>query len=477
MRKLLISLFVLLLVASACGDAGTDDDSAGTDDVASVDDAGSEETADSTEDGEASADGGVEIVTESDSSGSDGASTKDESSFAEEAPAVPSEGDTADIVAEPPPVDDGPTPQAGTLTAGDIDDNLNFNFFTGYLERTQSTYGQALPQINVGDRVILEVIGANSVGLANAQVEITSSQKTATVFTNSAGTAYLFPTQFGLGEWGTLDITVRDGRSDAEQTFMVTSADFEADGTTIVLNMDDATGQNPSSLDVALVLDVTGSMTDELRYLTVEFESIIARVSQTYSDADIRFALVVYRDEGDDFVTRVFDFTNEVGEMQLQLAAQVADGGGDFPEAMDQALAEANGLSWRSGDVARVIILNADAPPHSQDLDQTMSEVDIARTNGVRIYPLAASGVDNVAEYIMRSMATLTGGRHLFLTDDSGVGGTHQEPKTQCYVVTRLDQLLVRVLESELAGERVEAGAEEIIRTVGSYEAGVCAEQ
>jgi hypothetical protein len=76
----------------------------------------------------------------------------------------------------------------------------------------------------------------------------------------------------------------------------------------------------------------------------------------------------------------------------------------------------------------------------------------------------------------MRASAAISGGRYLFLTDDSGVGESHSEPKIACYVVTRLDQLIVRVIASELAGVRVEPGEEQIIRTSGLYEKGVCLE-
>ena len=75
----------------------------------------------------------------------------------------------------------------------------------------------------------------------------------------------------------------------------------------------------------------------------------------------------------------------------------------------------------------------------------------------------------------MRAMALRTGGRHLFLTSDSGIGGARLDPRAQCYDVTGLDDLLYRVLASELAGERIEADASHVIRTVGQVSNGVCA--
>jgi hypothetical protein len=75
----------------------------------------------------------------------------------------------------------------------------------------------------------------------------------------------------------------------------------------------------------------------------------------------------------------------------------------------------------------------------------------------------------------MRMMAATTHGRYLFLTDDSGVGNAHAEPRVPCYVVTRLDQLLIRVIAGELSGQRTEAAPDQIVRSVGQQDGGVCA--
>ena len=74
----------------------------------------------------------------------------------------------------------------------------------------------------------------------------------------------------------------------------------------------------------------------------------------------------------------------------------------------------------------------------------------------------------------MRAMAAVTQSRYIFLTDDSGIGNPHAEPDVDCYVVTRLDTMVKRVLSSLITGARVEPGEAEIIRTVGNYNGGVC---
>jgi hypothetical protein len=230
----------------------------------------------------------------------------------------------------------------------------------------------------------------------------------------------------------------------------------------------------PQALDFMLVMDATGSMGDEMNYLTTEFKDIINSVKSQFPTTSIRFGLTVYRDIGDDYVVKSFDFTESVETMQSQLAAQSADGGGDYPEAMEQALERVNQSQWRTGNTLRLVFLVADAPPHTDKLEAALAQAKIARSQGLRFYPLAASGVADEAEYIMRLAAATTHGRYLFLTDDSGVGNPHSEPKIPCYVVTRLDQLMIRVISSELSGQRVEPQPEQILRSVGEQQNGVC---
>jgi hypothetical protein len=120
------------------------------------------------------------------------------------------------------------------------------------------------------------------------------------------------------------------------------------------------------------------------------------------------------------------------------------------------------------------VLLVADAPPHDEGFAPTLASTQRLRSRGVQIVPVAASGVEDSAQYVMRTMAALTQGRYIFLTDDSGVGNPHEEPDIACYVVTRLDQLIGRVLAGIAEGRRIEPGASEVIRTVGDYDRGRC---
>lgn len=230
-----------------------------------------------------------------------------------------------------------------------------------------------------------------------------------------------------------------------------------------------------TTLDVSLVIDTTGSMGDEIAYLQTEFLAISQRIEADHPDAEQRWSLVVYKDDGDEYVVRWFDFRADAADFRTHLAAQSAGGGGDFPEAPDQALATMNQLAWRSGAAnARVAFWVADAPHHDAVADKMADAIRGAADQDIHIYPVASSGIDEMTELSMRSAAQLTGGRYLFLTDDSGVGGSHLEPSIPCYFVTRLDAAIVRMVDIELSGEYHEPTAKEIIRTGGDPQDGAC---
>lgn len=229
------------------------------------------------------------------------------------------------------------------------------------------------------------------------------------------------------------------------------------------------------TLDVSLVIDTTGSMGDEITYLQTEFIALSDSIFAKYPNAQQRWSLVLYRDTEDDYVVRWFDFRSDPDEFQEKLAEQAAGGGGDFPEAPDMALSKAADLSWRADDTtARLAFWVADAPHHDNNAAAMAGGIRALKDLGVAVYPVASSGVDELTELSMRSAAQLTGGRYLFLTDDSGVGGTHKEPTIPCYYVTKLDRAILRMVDVALSGVYREPEPSEILRTGGDPQDGAC---
>ena len=229
------------------------------------------------------------------------------------------------------------------------------------------------------------------------------------------------------------------------------------------------------SLDVSLVIDTTGSMGDELSYLQTEFVAISSAIEAKYPDAEQRWSLVLYKDQGDEYVTRWFDFRSDALEFRSRLAEQSASGGGDFPEAPDAAFDVLNQLAWRTDPgTARLAFWVADAPHHGENAAALRTGIEAAMAQDIHVYPVASSGIDELTELTMRSAAQLTGGRYLFLTDDSGVGNSHKEPSIPCYFVTQLDSAILRMVDVEMTGSYREPTAEELVRSSGNPQDGTC---
>ena len=114
------------------------------------------------------------------------------------------------------------------------------------------------------------------------------------------------------------------------------------------------TSNGVTDIDVAFVLDVTGSMSNEIEEVKtniVEFANSLEENGYDYN-----LALVTFLDE----VENVYDFTSDVLEFKSWVSAQHAHGGGDYPENSLDALMEATTLSFRKSS-NRVIIWITDA--------------------------------------------------------------------------------------------------------------------
>lgn len=374
------------------------------------------------------------------------------------------------VVAPPGAPAYGPSQQAvqsGILTAGEYDDLQNPIFYNNYVDRRlRERDGRSLPYIDTRQAVTVTVTDPQGRPVPFATIEVDRAEGADLRLTTVAdGTVALFPSVDRLAA----DTEVRllsNGRVVDRQSVRIgrdRSVSFRQSGS----------AQAVQAMDLLLVVDATGSMGDEMNYLKAELEAIVSSLKSRHAGLDVRVGLIVYRDEGDEYVVRDFPFTSDVSALQQNLAAQYAQGGGDYPEAMDQALARAVRYPWRENAV-NVMLLVADAPPHDNQIQASWDEVLRAREERVHILPIAGSGVHDTAEFVMRAAAAATQSRYLFLTDDSGVGGAHQEPEAKCYAVTRLDSAVRRVLDSLISGQRMPPSEREIIRTVGPYNNGNC---
>lgn len=115
-------------------------------------------------------------------------------------------------------------------------------------------------------------------------------------------------------------------------------------------------------VDLAICLDCTASMGREITAAQAGIDDMMLFVGDVV--ASLRVALVAYRDRGDEFETRAWEFSNDLSKLREQLWQLSADGGGDEPEAVHPAMKLAlTQLHWRP-DSMKILVLVGDAPPH-----------------------------------------------------------------------------------------------------------------
>src|SRR5262249_7260804 len=119
-------------------------------------------------------------------------------------------------------------------------------------------------------------------------------------------------------------------------------------------------------IEVVFCLDTTGSMTGLIEGAKQKIWSISNQIAGGKPAPELKVGLVAYRDRGDEYVTKVFDLTDDLDAVHATLKSFKAAGGGDFPERVNEALHVAvNKVKWsQDKEVLRIIFLVGDAPPH-----------------------------------------------------------------------------------------------------------------
>ncbi len=115
------------------------------------------------------------------------------------------------------------------------------------------------------------------------------------------------------------------------------------------------------TLDMVLVIDTTKSMIQNLKIVKANLLGPIREEVKKFKT--FRIGLVFYRDYMEDYLTQSVPFRSDLERVQLDLNQAYADGGGDIPEAVVEALwAGLNGFPWQAEN--RVLLLLGDAPQH-----------------------------------------------------------------------------------------------------------------
>ncbi len=179
-----------------------------------------------------------------------------------------------------------------------------------------------------------------------------------------------------------------------------------------------------SRIEVAFVLDTTGSMGGLIDGAKRKIWGIADEIRKANPKAEIRIGLVAYRDRGDVYVTEKTDLSSDIHAIYGKLLDYRAQGGGDWPESVNEALSVAvNGLDWtKTPDTRRIVFLVGDAPPHmdySQDVPFT-DTLKIAEREHIVVDAVQAGSAPDT-ETIWRTIANLGHGDYVKIPQTGGV--------------------------------------------------------
>ena len=339
--------------------------------------------------------------------------------------------------------------QAGQITAGEWRDLDNWKFWNSLEQESEFSEMDTYWKYNLEKRISINVKSDSEnvidvpVKLLNSKNEIVWESRT-----NNKGNAELWPLMNNENQTSIKNLKIKIGN----ETFKDIEIFDDIKVNKLELSENIKSNQK-TKIDIAFMVDATGSMGDELEYLKEELTDVISKVKNKNENTTINMASVFYRDKGDDYVTKTSDFSDDISETIDFIKAQSADAGGDFPEAVETALSESiKGLEWSKDATSRILFLVLDAPPHYEDdiIVEIHDLIALASKKGIKIIPISSSGIDKETEFLIRYMAIATNGTYVFITIDSGIGNDHLVASVGEYQVEMLNNLMVRLINESL---------------------------
>lgn len=185
-----------------------------------------------------------------------------------------------------------------------------------------------------------------------------------------------------------------------------------------------AVAESSKSIEVCFVLDTTGSMGGLIDGAKKKIWTIANSIVAADPKAKVKFALVPYRDRGDQYITRVFDLTDDLDAVFANLQSFTADGGGDGPESVNQAIDDAtNKVSWSADEKAvKFLFLVGDAPPHMDYSDDVKypKSCEVAVKKGIMINTVQC-GTQSDTKDVWQEIARRGEGSYVALEQSGGM--------------------------------------------------------
>ena len=197
-----------------------------------------------------------------------------------------------------------------------------------------------------------------------------------------------------------------------------------------ILGASNIPGTGPE-LEVAFIIDTTGSMGDEINVVKEKIIMMIDEILQGVPQPVVKFAVVDFKDRSDPYVTKIYDFKSNIKEIKNDINRLSASGGGDFPESVKEALyMGVNKLAWSKDNtkIGKLCFLIGDAEPHLNYKDDYKQKdiIKNAKKYSLSISTISCSGNSNKGVKYFQEIANSTNGTFSYLTytqemtDDAG---------------------------------------------------------
>jgi Mg-chelatase subunit ChlD len=175
------------------------------------------------------------------------------------------------------------------------------------------------------------------------------------------------------------------------------------------------------NVEVVFCLDTTGSMGGLIEGAKQKIWSISNQIVAGKPTPNLKVGLLAFRDRGDAYVTKLTDLTDNLDAIYSTIKTFKAEGGGDIPESVNQALNESvTKFQWSADkDTLRIIFLVGDAPPHMDYPDDVKypETCKLAKEKGIIINTVQCGNDANCTKY-WQEIAEKTDGMYVQIAQD-----------------------------------------------------------
>jgi Mg-chelatase subunit ChlD len=191
-----------------------------------------------------------------------------------------------------------------------------------------------------------------------------------------------------------------------------------------LVSADEAKKLAKPRVEVVFCLDTTGSMGGLIEGAKAKIWSICNQIAGGKPTPDLKVGLVAYRDRGDQYITKVFDLSDDLDAIHGHIQGFTANGGGDAPESVNQALDDAvNKIKWSTDKkTLRILFLVGDAPPHMDYKDDVKYPETCKKAceKGIIINTIQCGG-DAECQRVWKDVCARAEGSYVRIPQDGGM--------------------------------------------------------